>query len=109
MSTWEVLEHRITADAVLGLLPEIIQNDDPRSAIDQINERYAHGGGWNEFHGFTMRNGALCYPEDPPYRPVAQIQLSETPLRKTERVVLYAHAWVAIILPDDSYRVARMD
>ena len=41
--------------AIVGFLPEFANPDDPRSLQEQVNEAYAHGGGWNSFDGFELR------------------------------------------------------
>jgi len=105
MSTWEVFER--TLIDVLGHIPEIILPSDPRSAIEQVNDRYV--GHWLDFKGFTEWNGNLYYRGDPPVRPLAQLVLPETPDRPAQRVVLYEHSWVAVFLLDNSFRVARLD
>lgn len=88
----------------MGLIPEMLHDYDPRSAKEQLHDGYAHGGGWRPFSRFTMdSNECLCYPGDPPQRPIAELRLRD------ERIVLYEHAWVAVIQPDGSYEVCRMD
>ena len=77
---------------------------DPRPAREQINEHYRHGGGWQPFVGIKMEANCLRYPGDPPF-PL----LAETHLRK-EIVRLYGPgSWLAIIQPDGSYEVAKID
>lgn len=100
----------------LGILPEFISEYDDRSAVDQINEAYAHGGGWRDFKGFTFslgdnidpfRDWTLTYPEDPPYRPLAYL------LRPTEYVVFFPYSWVMVLQRDlqstPSFRIAHID
>lgn len=91
----------------LGLFPYIFDGDDPRPAREQANDRYAHGGGWNSFHGFNMdpATKALSYPEDPPLEPFAMCEL---PL-SNETVWFYPHSQVAIVQQDGSFDAARMD
>lgn len=100
---WEMLHPRMTR-AHLGLLPEMLDDQDPRSAREQLNEAYAHGGGWDPFNGFrlTDKNG-LAYPGDPTLKPIAQAKF------RNELIVFYDCAWVAIIQPDRSFEVCRMD
>lgn len=40
--------------APAGYLPLMLDERDPRSVQEQLNESYAHGGGWNSFSGFTL-------------------------------------------------------
>jgi hypothetical protein len=93
----------------LGYLPQFIQEIDPRSAREQLDESYAHGGGWRRFEGFTLDSGkppaewTLEYPEDPPTRIVGYGRLRD------EIIALFEHDWVAIVQRDGAYEVARMD
>ncbi len=102
MMTWRLLNPRVTPEH-LGLIPHFLDEDDPRPAKEQFNERYVFGG-WQPFEGFTLRkDNSLMYPGDPPTRPLAQTKLRD------ELVVFYDHQWVAIIQPDRSFEVCRMD
>lgn len=88
----------------LGLLPNFLSEDDPRSAKEQLNENYAHGGGWLPMEGFKLTSrGRLSYPGDPPLRALAVTKL------RHEAIVLFEHEFVAIIQPDGTFEVARMD
>lgn len=99
---WEMKHSRATP-AMLGYLPSFLDEDDPRSAREQLNANYPFGG-WQPFKGFTMlADGNLAYPGDPP-----TILLAETKLRD-ETVRFYQHAWVAVVQPDGSFEVCRMD
>ncbi len=90
---------------LVGWIPMFLKEDDPRPAREQFNQRYAHGGGWNPFPGFTYDAAKLTitYPGDPPYRAVAKIELRE------EMILVFPHAWVAIVQPDGAIEVSRMD
>lgn len=57
-----------------------------------------------DFKGFTLADdNSLVYPGDPPVQPLAQAKL------RHELVVFYPHSWVAVIQPDRSFEVCRMD
>ena len=100
---WVFKHPRMTADA-LGFIPSFLDERNPRSAREQIDDNYRHGGGWRSFKGHTMLpNGNLSYPGDP----ITQL-LAETKLRD-EVIRFYEHSWVAIIQPDGSYDIARID
>lgn len=89
---------------ILGYLPYWLSEADPRPARDQLNEHYQHGGGWNPFTGHTLRNdNSIKYPGDPVLPPRCTARLRE------ETICVYDHAWVAIIQPDRSFEVCRMD
>lgn len=106
ITEWQLLDNRVTGD-MLGLIPEFLSEDDPRPAREQFNEAYAHGGGWRPFEGFVMAGPDdlywLLYPGDPPTRSLACCRLRD------ELIIVYQHAWVAIVQPDGTYEIARMD
>ena len=89
----------------LGAIPEWLDADDPRPAAKQIHEHYAHGGGWRPFKGAVTLGKfyELCYPGDPPLHPRAGTKLRD------ELILFYDHAWLAIIQPDRSFEVSRVD
>jgi hypothetical protein len=102
---WKMLHPKATIRH-LGFIPDMLHEDDERPAADQLNAAYAFAGGWNPFPGFTLTdNNSLIYKggEDPPLRPVAEAQL------RNEKIYFYESAWVAIVQPDRSYEVCRMD
>lgn len=89
----------------MGRIPEFVLADDPRPAHEQIDERYAHGGGWNAHlpGKWQMDQGDwLLYPGDPALEPLAFAWHGE------ERIVIYPHAFVAIIT-GEAFSVARLD
>lgn len=95
--------HPQGADLV-GYIPEFLSPDDPRPAKEQFNDAYAHGGGWNPMEGWELLPlRRLKYPGDPPLKPVAELILRD------ETILVYPHAWVAIVQADGSFEVARMD
>lgn len=109
------LDPRVT-DEHLGYIPEFLSDDDPRPAVEQINERYAHGGGWFDLkvggRGFTMdSSGGLRYPGDPTMKPYAEAMLHDcgTPEHKGERILIYESGFVAVVQGNNSFRVARLD
>ena len=92
----------------LGLIPEIITPLDPRPVRRQIEERYAHGGGYLPIEGFTItykENGTarLHYPGDPAFEEWGRAQINN------ELVIVFDCALVAIVQPDWSFEVVRMD
>ena len=85
----------------IGIIPQMLRDDRP--VRDQLNEGYAHGGGWQPFDGFTMdESGALLFPGDPPQRPRVWTTYNG------ERIVFYDNSWVAIIQPNGDFEVAKM-
>lgn len=92
---------------LVGYIPMGLNADDPRDAVTQLHDSYGHGGGWNDFEGFDFRdsetNPRLIYSGDPPTDAVAFWKIRD------ERIILFDHAWVAVVQSDGSFRVARMD
>ena len=115
MLNFTYINSRCTPDH-LGLIPDFFMDSDPRPAIEQINDRYRHGGGWFDLKvgrgGFTMDSGGvLRYPEDPPMPPLAEAMLHDcgTPEHKGERILIYSAGFVAVVQGDNSFRVSRLD
>jgi hypothetical protein len=89
----------------LGLIPSMLNGEDSRPAREQLDKAYAFGG-WQPLKGFKLKpDDSLSYPGDPDQHPIAEFQLPG----HDERVLMYNHAWVAIIQPDRSFEVCRMD
>lgn len=89
----------------LGFLPEMIDQDDPRSAAEQFDANYQHGGGWRPMQGFKrVQSICLQYPGDPVMVPIAF-----WPLRH-EMIIVYPHGFVAVFnIETEAFEVARMD
>ena len=113
MLSFSRLDPRVTDDH-LGLIPAFFTENDPRPAIEQVNERYAHCGGWFDFKvgpkGFKTMDDhrVLKYPDDPPMHAYAEATL-HLGTDKPERIIIYESAFVAIVQSDGSYRVSRLD
>lgn len=92
---------------MVGLIPMFLDEDDPRPAREQLNENYAHGGGWRPIKGFTLNKDVgmgIQYPGDPVLMPVAVMRL------RTEEIWVYRHSIVLIFdAATGKYEVARMD
>ena len=100
---------------VAGFIPAWLNEEDDRSAVQQLAANYTHGGGWRNFQGFTLEKiggGApmpkehavqLAHAGDPP-----TVERSRGWLRG-ELVVVFDYGWVAVIQTDNSLAVARMD
>lgn len=93
------------AEKLIGYLPSFLDLADPRPAAEQFDERYAHGGGWRPMDGWSMdpHSCAIEWPGDPRLIPIAATEFRD------EVICVYEHAWVAIIQPDRSYQICRMD
>lgn len=89
---------------IVGLVSLFIVTDEAVPAAKQLDQGYAHGGGWSPFNGFIHEGDfILRYPGDPSMPPLAKCQLGD------ETILAYPHAWFAIFQPDGSFEVARMD
>jgi len=97
-------------EAYLGAVPLFFPEGDDRPAAEQIDERYAHGGGWGPFGGWRLiphtqpdHPPALKYPGDSILKPLAWMRLP------TETVIMYRSAIVLVLRDDGTFDVARMD
>lgn len=101
---WFIMGSHVTPE-MLGYIPSFLDENDPRPAYEQFDDRYRHGGGWRPFEGFTLAEDlTLHFPGDPPFKPLAWTTLRE------EVIFIYQHAWVLIWhLPTKQWEVARMD
>ena len=98
------LKHPDMTHDMLGFIPDFLSEYDPRPAVEQLDENYSHGGGWRAFEGFTMLpDGNMQYPGDLPTTLLAEGKLREEIIR------FYDYSWVAVVQPDGSFTVARMD
>ena len=102
MLDWVFLDSRVTIKT-LGYIPGWLSEASPLSAEEQIDKGYQYGG-FQPFQGFTLnKDNSLSYPGDPKLKPLAQARLRD------ELVVFYQYDWVAVIQPDRSFVVARID
>lgn len=117
MLEFTFIHPKATADHV-GFIPEFLSEEDPRSAVEQINQNYAHGGGWRDLpvggsEGFSLApTGLLLFPGDPALVPLAEASLHGgicEPDATGELIIVYTNAFVAVKRADGSYRVARID
>lgn len=98
------LQPGITTDH-LGYLPSFFSEQDPRPAGVQLNENYAHGGGWNPLAGWRMNpiSRRIQYPGDPSLEPLAMAMVHN------ERLFFYDCAILCIVQPDGSFECGRVD
>jgi hypothetical protein len=105
MMVYFPLHPKFTIDH-LGYLPEFLSEDDPDSAREQLDKNYRHGGGYHPMSGWEildMEDMTVCYPGDPPLRPIAFTILRD------EQIFFYPHAFVLILAKDGTFSIARMD
>jgi hypothetical protein len=88
----------------LGFIPEFLSEADPRPASIQLHHNYSHGGGWRPLAGWTLNpDDSIAYPGEPALMPLAKATLRD------ELILVYRYAWVAIIQPNRTFEVARLD
>jgi hypothetical protein len=99
-----IIDPRCDVGHDVGFIPTFLDEDDPRPAREQFQERYQWGG-WHPQDGFTTRGGrpTLYYPGDPPLHPLACMAFRD------EVIFVYPGAYVAIFQPDGSFEACRMD
>lgn len=110
LTKWYRLHPGARSDCA-GFLTGMLDDDDPRSAREQFNANYAHGGGWSPMGGFKLERHdrklgvgwTLHYPGDPPLHAMASTVLRD------ETIVMFEYAFVAVAWDDGSFEVARMD
>lgn len=103
MMIWMIV-HPQADEQCLGFVPAFFNDRDPRSAREQLDANYQHGGGFMPDPAFRMmRDGRLAYPGDPPLELLAETRLRDEIIR------LYECEFLAIIQPDGSYEVTRCD
>jgi hypothetical protein len=99
----------VTAGDVLGYLPDILNSGDHRPVATQLDERYAHGGGFRPFGRgeweFTATTGRLKYPGDPAMMPLASIWM---PL-SGELLFFYPQQMLLIVGAGGLFTVTRVD
>ena len=86
----------------LGYLPLMLDDEDPRAAVAQLNSWLPL---WRPFgEGEWVKRGqVITYPGDPPLHPRAVAMLRD------ELLVFYDHDLLLIEQLDGSFEVARMD
>ncbi len=101
----KIITYHSRAHDLIGLIPTFIDESDPRPTREQLNENYAHGGGWRPMKGWKMclPDHAIYYPGDPELLPVAKIEFRE------DALFIYPHAWVMLVAADGTHEIARMD
>jgi hypothetical protein len=96
-----------STDGNLGMIPEFFSEDDPRPAAEQLDENYAHGGGFMDYGkgkwSLDPKTMVLTYPGDPPMAPRSWSQLRE------EKLFLYDCSQLLILQPDGTFAVTRVD
>lgn len=105
MTVWVIIDSHFHPTG-LGYLTDFLLESDPRPIRDQLNERYAHGGGYSPIEGITFNpsTGILTYPGDPPIHPSAMAQFN------SETVIFYQTCeLLTIIQSDGTWEVTRVN
>jgi hypothetical protein len=58
-----IQKHPKASLEMLGYIPSFFSENDPRSAREQINENYQHGGGWRPLKGFKMLDNGIRFQD----------------------------------------------
>ena len=92
----------------IGIIPMFFDSQDPRPAREQLHTAYQHGGGVQPIQGFTYVEGDLGmarleFAGDPPMQELSRATLHE------ELIIVFEGAWLAIVQPDKTYIVTRVD
>lgn len=101
---WTSLNKRFDIQG-LGFLPDLISDLDPRKVAEQLEDNYAHGGGWRPNKGFKFNpiTHALNYPGDPALLPLATAKCRD------ETLYFYDCAFLCVVQTDGSWEVSRVD
>lgn len=96
--------HPLAGPDHVGIIPLLLSEHNELPAAKQLNIAYAHGGGWHPMKKWKLLDdNSIQYPGNPPYKPLAKMKLRD------ETIFVYESAWVAIVQPDRSFEVSRMD
>ena len=101
-----IMRHPRATIEMAGFIPAWLSDENPKSPKQQLHDGYKFGG-WDPFKGFTKLDDKdrLHYPGDPPQAPIIEWRFDNHP----QRVLLYKYSWVAVVEPDGTFEVCRMD
>ena len=109
MIQFKIVDKRYTEEH-LGFLPMFLSPRLDVPAAQQLDINYQHGGGFHHFKGFAAdfsgepETWTIRYPGDPLFRIIAYAKLGE------EIIAVFPHGpWVAVVQPDKSFVICRMD
>lgn len=109
MTERSVVEYPTVEDLMQGegFLFALAHSSSDATIPEQINQHYAHGGGWNPLEGWSMidaPNGVVCYPGDPVLKPDAKAQ------HGNETVFFYrSGAWLGVYTEANGLKLSRVD
>lgn len=90
-----------------GFIPMMLSPTNMTPMWKQVDQGYAHGGGWNDFDGFEVSTDdegkyMLTYPGDPAYHERGRIVFGD------EMLVIFDYSWV-LWVHGDEHKIARID
>ena len=107
---WTILNHTLPKHRIadfLGYLPDIVLAIDPRPIKEQVEERYAHGGGYFPYGKgnwtFNPERKTIKYPGDPTFMPIAELKVRD------ELFIVYENAICCVLQKDGTFDIIRMD
>jgi hypothetical protein len=100
-----------------GFLPGFFDESDSRPAKEQLHENFQHGGGFMSMPGFSLERADIPYEEgdalliydkgsedeEPPLEELGRAKLRD------ETLIFFNYSWLAIVQPDGSFEVTRVD
>lgn len=107
---WHLRASRGATADMLGYIPEMLSDDDPRPAREQFDAAYGHGGGWLPLvGGRILPDESLSFPPEPHRFELLGSTVLHAWTHETEEIRFYRGAFVAIVQADGSFEVCRMD
>lgn len=94
----------------LGFIPGWLHADNAAPLSAQIDQNYKHGGGWyscRKFWGGIDEDGQLLSKPEDGEAPLPLIASVQHP--NGQKLHFYPHEMVAVIFPDGSFDLARID
>jgi hypothetical protein len=96
-----------------GEIPKMLSPASDVPMWQQIDAGYQHGGGWNDFEGFTVSKTEggkyrITYPGDPAHVEVGRIRFG------SQQIILFDYDWVlwmSLNVDGDmvEHKIARID
>lgn len=102
--TNEAKAQAMALEHIIGFIPTFVHARSDGRAHEQIEAFYQSG--WRPIKGFTLTHDTLRlkYSGDPDLRPLAWAILPNN-----EAIIVYGHAFTAIVQPSLTFDVARLD
>lgn len=98
---------------LFGMIPHMLQPASDEPMWKQIHRGYGHGGGWNDYNGFTVHKNEdgkyrLSHAGDPDLHEIGRIRFG------SQMIVLFDYAWVlwmSLNIDGDmvEHKIARID